>query len=127
MWQQGYFSVHPIRKKWVEIPEQIELLLKCPEGKHPIHLSENWSNAVKQGFVASSTEISEKTGLSSGRVRQIIRLSNLPPEIVSYLKSVSSVKALKKYSEKRLRSIVSMPPEKKLECFENEFDVKIGS
>ena len=124
-WQQGYFTVHPIRKKWGEIPEQTEILLKYPEGKHLIHLSENWSNAVKKGFVASSTEIAEKTGLSSGRVRQIIRLSNLPPEIVAHLKSLQGSKALSGFSENKLRRIIPMKSEDRLKYFESAFGVKI--
>ena len=65
-WQQGYFSVHPIRKYWVKFLSQIKLLRECPDGQHLIHLSENWSNALKQGLVGSSTEIAEKTGLFLG-------------------------------------------------------------
>lgn len=125
-WQQGYFSVHPRRKEWAEIPKQYELLAECPEGRHLVHLSENWSSALKQGFMGSSTDIAEQVGLTSGYVRKIIRLKNLPREVFDYLMGLDDPKTVQKYSERRLRSIVAARRADQLRLFEEAFSVKIG-
>ena len=70
------------------MPDQGELLKECPEDKHSVHLSENWSNALEQGLVGSSTNIAEQVGMTSGHVRKIIRLKNLPLEVFDYLKGL---------------------------------------
>jgi hypothetical protein len=124
-WQQGYFSVHPIRKEWVEMPDQCELLTECPEGRHLVHLSENWSNALKQGLVGSSTDIAEQVGLTSGQVRKIIRLKNLPLEVFDYLKGLDDPRAAKKYSHRRLSPIAAARDTDQLKLFEDAFSVKI--
>ena len=126
-WQQGYFSVYPLRKDWVEIPKESELWLKCPDGRHLVHLSENWSNALNAGLVGSSADIAEQVGLSSSRVRKIIRLKNLPLEVFDYLKGLSNPRAIKKYSEKRLGSIAANRDADQLKLFEQAFSVKIGA
>ena len=61
----------------------------------------------------------------AGRVRQIIRLSNLPAEIVAHLKSLQGAKSLKRFSENKLIKIVVMKPEDRLEHFEKDFGVEI--
>ena len=106
-WLQGYFSVHPIRKEWVKIPSQGELLRECPESRHQVHLSENWSNALKQGLAGSSTDIAEQVGMTSGQVRKIIRLNNLPLEVFDYLKGLDDPRSVKKYSQRQLSSIAA--------------------
>lgn len=126
-WKQGYFSVYPIRKAWADLPTEGNLLLECPEGLHPIHLSENWAEALKSGLAGSSTEISELSGLSSGRVRQIIRMSNMRPEIVSHLKKQSGKKALRKYSQKKVQAISAAKLEDQVKLFEEAFSVRIGA
>lgn len=126
-WKQGYFSVYPIRKDWADLPTEDNLLLKCPEGLHTIHLSENWSEALKAGLVGSSTEISELSGLSSGRVRQIIRMSNMRPEIVSHLKGLHGKKALRKYSQRQVQAISAARLEDQVKLFEEAFSVKLGA
>jgi hypothetical protein len=74
-WKDGMKLAHPIRRKWQDDPPPMELLLARGPGVDLIHLSQNWAYALETGLVASSTEIAEKVGLTSGRVRQIVRLS----------------------------------------------------
>ena len=124
-WQQGYFSVHPIRKEWVEMPNQSELLTECPENRHQVHLSENWSNALKQGLVGSSADIAEQVGMTSGQVRKIIRLNNLPLEVFDYLKGLDDPRADKKYTQRRLSSIAAARDANQVKLFEEAFSVKI--
>lgn len=53
--------------------------------------------------MGSATEIFELSGLSSGKVLQIIRMSNMRPEIVSHLKGLNGKKALRRYSQRTVQ------------------------
>ncbi|MFD2257679.1 hypothetical protein ACFSSA_13430 [Luteolibacter algae] len=99
----------------------------CPKNRHLIHLSQNWSEALKTGLVGSSSEIAEQCGLTSGRVRQIVRLSGIDPRIAGFLTSLKGKAALKGFSETRIRFIVSLPDEKQVSRFEEEFGVRLPS
>jgi hypothetical protein len=93
----------------------------CPEDRHIIILSQNWEKALKQGLVGSCTEIGERFGLSGGRVRQIVRLSKVHPKIVGVLAGVRGKENLRRFSERRLRTVISLPQSQQLERFEEEF------
>ncbi|MBB5350670.1 hypothetical protein HNR46_000898 [Haloferula luteola] len=123
-WKDGMELAHPIRRKWRDDPPAMELLLACPPGKHLIHLSQNWSQALQSGLVASSTEIAEKCGVTSGRVRQIVRLSGLAQEITEFLSGLNGQKALRGFSESRIRSLVGLPPDMQVQRFEKEFQIR---
>jgi site-specific DNA recombinase len=120
-WKDGTELAHPIRRKWRDEPPAMELLLACPPGKHLIHLSQNWRQALETGLVASSTEIAEKCGLTSGRVRQIVRLSGLDPTITEFLAALNGKKALRGFSEPSVRRLVGLPREMQVHRFEKEF------
>ena len=76
-WNDGMELAHPIRRKWRDDPPGMELLLTRGPGVDLIHLSQNWAKALETGLVGSSTVIAAKVGLTSGRVRQIVRLSKI--------------------------------------------------
>lgn len=76
--------------------------------------------------MGSSTDIAEQVGLTSGYVRKIIRLKNLPREVFDYLMGLDDPKTVQKYSERRLRSIVAARRADQLRLFEEAFSVKIG-
>ena len=97
----------------------------CPKGRHLVHLSENWSNALKQGLVGSSTDIAEQVGMTSGHVRKIIRLKNLPLEVFDYLKGLDDPRNVKKYSQRRLNPIAATRDADQVKLFEDLFSVKI--
>ena len=109
----------------MDIPKQGELMCECPKGRHLVHLSENWSNALKQGLVGSSTDIAEQVGMTSGHVRKIIRLKNLPLEVFDYLKGLNDPRSVKKYSQRRLNPIAAAIGTDQRKSFEQAFSIKI--
>ena len=102
-------------------------MTECPRDRHLIHLSQNWSEALKLGLVESSTEIAEQCGLTSGRVRQIVRLSAIDPRITEFLASLKGKAALRGFSETRIRFIVAMPREEQMSKFEEAFGIRLPS
>lgn len=120
-------SVYPLRRSFgVKTPEDA-ILTACPRGKHIIHLSRNWAETLKNALVGSFTELGERCGVTPGRVGQIVRLSGLAPEIIAFLAALEGKKALRGYSEKRIRSIVPLPAQKQIEAFERRFGLKLPS
>ena len=107
------------------MPDQCELLTECPENRHLVHLSENWSNALKKGLVGSSTDIAEQVGMNSSHVRKIIRLKNLPLEVFDFLKGLDDPRAAKNYSQRRLFAISASRGADQVKLFEDAFSVKI--
>ena len=103
------------------------LMKSCPDDQHIIHLAMNWAEALKQGLVGSCAEIGDRLELSDGRVRQIVRLSKMHPRIVDFLSSLCGEGNLKRFSDRRLRSVISVPKDQQLERFQIAFAAKIGS
>ncbi|MDP0491037.1 MAG: hypothetical protein Q7Q71_08320 [Verrucomicrobiota bacterium JB023] len=97
-----------------------------PEQKHLIHLSLNWEKALKSGLVGSAAEIGQHCGLTAGRVRQIVRLSGMASEIVGFLAGLEGEKALRGYSEARIRFIVALPRVNQVRAFEEKFGVNLS-
>jgi hypothetical protein len=126
-WSQGTFCVHPLGQSWSAPAPELNLMNSCPKGKHLIHLSQNWSEALRTGLVGSSTEIAEQCGLTSGRVRQIVRLSAIDPKIAEFLASLEGKAALRGFSETRIRFIVAMPREEQMSKFEEAFGIRLPS
>ena len=125
-WNQGILAVHPLRHRWGDAPENTFLMDSCPEEKHIIHLALNWREALKAGLVCSCAEIGQRVGLSGGRIRQIVRLANLHPDIVFFLKSLRSEANLKAFSEHRLRTIFLLPQVQQLDTFRLQFGAEIA-
>jgi len=124
-WASQAYTVYPL-KQACPVPESRTSLLKvCPKDRHLIHLSLNWSEALTSGSLSSASEIAECCDLSSGRVRQILRLSGIHPEIAEFLMRLRGRKALRGFSEKRIRFILLMPRMEQIECFEWNFNVKL--
>lgn len=126
-WSQGAYCVHPLGERWSAPSPEFHLMTECPRDRHLIHLSQNWSEALKLGLVESSTEIAEQCGLTSGRVRQIVRLSAIDPRITEFLASLKGKAALRGFSETRIRFIVAMPREEQMSKFEEAFGIRLPS
>jgi hypothetical protein len=75
-WKDGTELAHPVRLKWRDEVPPMKLLLARGPGVDLIHLSQNWRQALESGLMASSAELATKVGLTSGKVRQIVRLSS---------------------------------------------------
>ena len=125
-WTQGCFSAYPLGRSWAIPASDTPLMKSCPDGRHIVHLSQNWAEALNSGLVGSSADIAKQVGLTPGRVRQILWLAALEPEIRGFLASLEGRRALRGYSEKRIRPIVALSGLEQIEAFENRFEIKLG-
>ena len=117
-WKHGTRAVYPVKMAWPTGPDKLVLLRACEEGKHIIHLALNWAEALRSGLVSSCAEIGDRVGLSNGRVRQIVRLARLNPEIGLRLRALDRSDSLVWVSENRLRRLIPLPWEDQLRQFE---------
>ncbi len=125
-WSQGTLVVHPVRQNLEYYNEDTFIMESRPKEKHVIHLALNWREALKAGLVGSCAEIGQRVGLSDGRVRQIVRMADLHPEIVAFLQSLRSESELKAFPERRLRSLSPFPMDRQLDAFRTKFQAEIG-
>ena len=125
-WTQGCFSVYPLHRSWAVPASNASLMRICPDGRHIVHLSQNWAKALYSGLVGSSADIAKQVGLTPGRVRQILWLAGLEPGIRDFLASLEGRRALRRYSEKRIRAILGLSGLEQIEAFEDRFGVKLG-
>ena len=126
-WTKACFSVYPLCKSWAVPATDTSLMKSCPKGKHIIHLSQNWTQALETGLVGSSADIAKQVGLTPGRVRQILWLATLEPGIADFLASLEGKRALRGLSEKRIRPICSLPYAEQIAEFEGRFGVRFDS
>lgn len=72
---------------------------------HPIHLALEFQKLLDEELVNSRSEIAKRYGMSRARVIQVMHLLALPVGIQEYLLSLDSKKAVRRFSERRLRPI----------------------
>jgi hypothetical protein len=73
--------------------------------KHIIHKAFLWKKMLDEGKVGSLNEIAAKEGVTRARVTQIMNLLKLPAEMHEFLLGLDEPKEIRKYSERRLRSM----------------------
>ena len=74
---------------------------------HPIRLSAHWRDLLKTQESLSPLDIADSQGITCSRVRQILRLEKLAPEIRNTLLEMDDEK-LRGFGEKRLRSLIPL-------------------
>ncbi len=73
--------------------------------QHIIHKAFLWKKMVDEGLVSSLSELTKKEGLTRARITQIMNLLKLPTEMQEFLAGLDDPKEIRKYSERKLRSI----------------------
>jgi hypothetical protein len=86
------------------IPKK-EIIVKEGPRKHVIHKAIRWQKMMDDGVVKSLNEIAIKEGLTRARVTQIMNLLKLTTDMKEFLLGLDNPKEIRKYSERRLRSI----------------------
>ncbi len=94
-------------------------LVKLKTGDaHPVRLSAHWRDLLKTQESLSPLDIADLQGITCSRVRQILRLGRLAPEIRNTLLEMDDEK-LKEFGEKRLRAMIPLEKREQLQRFVN--------
>ena len=83
----------------------------------PLNLSLNWRSLLTRNPSLTPRELAAEVGVTPSRVRQILRLSSLDPELISQIEQLPK-DALGKLNESKLRRLVPMSAAEQLSEFE---------
>ncbi len=87
--------------------------------RNPTHLALQWQRFIDPGVYASIADLFRKLGVSRARVTQVLRLLELPPEVLDTLAALGNPLASPIVTERGLRPLVALPPEEqwsRIEC-----------
>ncbi len=90
---------------------------KTKRRSHPVYLSIRWRELLDANPALTTANLAEDQGVSPGRIRQILRLSSLAPEITAELQEMPSDR-LKYFGEARLRKLIPLPLKEQIKRFE---------
>jgi hypothetical protein len=79
--------------------------------RNPVYLAQEWQKALENGDYSSPADLARKLGVSYARVNQVVRLFNLAPEVLKAIAALGDPLPRPIVTERRLRSIVNLPPE----------------
>jgi hypothetical protein len=115
-WSFHPFLVSPFSALVVHSTRKIVDLPEPEDDEHPIVLAIRWQEFLKENPLLTPRSIAAERGLSAGRVRQILRLATLAPEIRETL-SAGDKGLIRRVSEKKLRPLIPLKPSEQLSEF----------
>lgn len=102
------------------VPEPVPDLTADFRGLHPfkpLNLSLHWRGLLERNPSLTPRELAAEVGVTPSRVRQILRLGSLDPELINQIEQLPK-DALGKLSESKLRRLVPMSAAEQLLEFE---------
>ena len=75
---------------------------------NPVRMALEWQAMLARDKLLTKTEIARKTDISRARVTQIMNLLDLPKEILSHFVSLTAKEDIRRFSERKLRSILAI-------------------
>ena len=114
--------VHPFRLGEAVIKQsKKQHSFRILKGKHLLETALDWKAKIELTPSLKTTYISERVGISDGRVRQILRLAKLHKNIQAEILSLPPQKAKKRFPEILLRQWTPLSPKKQLALFADSF------
>lgn len=118
-WENSSFVVHPFR-----LGEQVLKLAKdvvhfrIQRNKHLLVTALDWGEKIAANPYIQTADVARMAACSTGRVRQILRLRKLHPDIQGAILALPGKQAMKRFLERMMRTWVSMPESEQLSQFE---------
>lgn len=118
-WKTGAFLVHPFQLEKQPPPNSQKLpKFRIRRNCHLLENAIEWRSILDEHPYLAPKDIAQQIGLSARRVRYILNLANLSPEIQQFVLGMSSTNACKLLSERTLRPIAQLPHEDQWAHFE---------
>lgn len=76
---------------------------------HPIHEILDWQRLLEKGTARSQADLARRHGLTRAAVTQHMKLCQLAPEIIDWLKSLKTEKAVRQFSMTRMSRLADLP------------------
>jgi hypothetical protein len=117
-WANGSFVIHPFQtgREVMERAANRKRFTLDPR-KHILATALEWKAVMDGDPYISSGVIAHELKLTPSRIRQILRLTRLHPDIQKRLLEMPLEESLKKFSGRKLKKLSEMPPKAQLEEF----------
>lgn len=107
-WQEfGIYIKTKNRKKFIGIGSPPVRPVRIHE--NPILEAKRYERLLSDPFINSQADVARELGITRARVSQIMGLLKLPEEIQRVLLGLNDQRAIRFFSERRLRSLLMMP------------------
>lgn len=118
-WENDTFIAHPFRLGEIFLrPHNSIISFKVLKSRHLLETAIDWRKKRQSSPCVQTAYIAKEAGLSTGRVRQILRLNKLHPKIQAEILSLPPKKAKSRFNERVLRQLVPLSTERQLSQFE---------
>lgn len=98
--------IEPFEHQPTSNDDPIKKALTIDRKKHLLHTAIKWRAYVAENRMVTSSVIAKYAKVSSGRVRQILRLNNLDEALKDQILSMESSKSKQFYPESKLRKLI---------------------
>ncbi len=120
-WKTGAFLVHPFQLEKQPQPNSQKLpKFRIRRNRHLLENAIEWRSILDEHPYLAPKDIAQQVGLSARRVRYILNLANLSPDIQQFVIGMSPKNAL--LSERTLRPIAQLSHEDQWAHFEAVLD-----
>jgi hypothetical protein len=117
-WSEGAMVVYPFRLgESVICRAQQRLHFKILKGKHLLETALEWQAKKDANPHIQTAQVAQEVGVSTGRVRQIMRFAGLHPEIQQAILKMQPKKAKERFPERLLRRWVTLDENEQLGQF----------
>ncbi|NBB80145.1 MAG: hypothetical protein GVY36_11985 [Verrucomicrobia bacterium] len=117
-WSEGSMVVHPFRLGVSAIRRaQQRVHFKILKGKHLLETALDWQAKRALNPHIQTAQVAQEVGVSTGRVRQIMRFAGLHPEIQQAILKMQPKKAKERFPERLLRGWITLDENEQLSQF----------
>lgn len=117
-WSDGAMIVHPFWLGDALIRRSRKAIrFKVLRGKHALETALAWKAQMAANPHIQTSDVEEAVGLSAIRVRQILRFTNLHPEVQEAILKLSPKRARKRFPERLLREWLPLSQSEQLSQF----------
>lgn len=117
-WAQSAIVVHPFRMGEVILRYAKKYTrFRIDRKRHLLETALAWKRQLAANPLVDTAEVARHAGVSPGRMRQILRLATLPPDIQEAILGCTPKDARSRFPEKILRGLIPLSEEEQLNQF----------
>ncbi|MFT6235901.1 MAG: hypothetical protein ACJAU9_000983 [Lentimonas sp.] len=117
-WKSGAFLIHPFKlERDIPEPTRKPPKFRILKGQHILASTLEWKSILASWPELHSADVATQVGLSAIRIRHLLKLATLHPEIIEKILSMPPNQAKKQISIRALRQLCKLDREKQITVF----------
>ena len=117
-WKSGAFLIHPFKlERDIPEPTQKTPKFRILKGQHILASILEWKSILASWPELHSADVATQVGLSAVRIRHLLKLATLHPEVIRQILSMPPNQAKKQISIRSLRQLCKLDREKQITVF----------